>query len=93
MSTRYEAILEHPDKGRFLFLYFGRKSRQALVRWLQTHRDPVVKFTGSDQWKKADIAAGGVEAHNGWVLRFSGRTQKTAQTEGELPFYLHTDTP
>lgn len=89
-TTRYEITVTHDDGRSFLVAYAARRSRSGLAsavrddaRW-----DALVRITGVTGWEYAKRAVDGIYG-DGWTIRFTGRTQRDAQTlDRELPFIL-----
>ena len=93
--TRYEVTLEHPDHGKFLLVYAGRKSRHALITDLRTRYHLITQFLGYEtrMWRNVGEAAAGLMCNEGWKIRYSGRTQRDAETEGELQWFREATLP
>jgi hypothetical protein len=88
-GTRYEVEVEHPNGARKLVAYTPRRTGTGLVSAVTAHGERIVSFLGigdtaSMSWKGKGRDAMGVDG--GGVIRFSGRTQREAIIEGELPF-------
>lgn len=80
--TVYEMVAEHAD-GRRLLAGYTRETRPGMLAMLRKNWDMWCKLTGKQ--------AGTWEAHKmirfgAWTIRFSGRTQRQAIIEGELPW-------
>ena len=85
-ATRYEAVVERHDGTKRLLAYSGRKSRQGLLAAIRQRGQAVLAFLAlseTDQmtWEKGAFALG-----TGNAIRWSGRTQRDAIMEGELPY-------
>jgi hypothetical protein len=86
-ATRYEVVLTNGTKS-FLLGYTARHSRAGLVDVLIARGPAVAARVGmSDEhfinfktWKWP-----GLDVSNGWLVRFSRRTQREAIVAGELP--------
>ncbi len=85
--THYEAVVVHHNGEKRLLAYSGRKPRHGLLAAAQQRGAAVIAFLGlseTDQmsWLKDEL----VLCVTGNVIRWSGRTQRDAIMEGELPY-------
>lgn len=88
--TRYELAASHPDGRKVLIRYTARKGRRGLLDALTMDAARVCKVLGSDDIHWAKRAADGGTMGD-WTVKFSGRTQREAILDGELPFYASLD--
>ena len=81
--TRYEVVLTN-GTDKYLVLYTSRRSKMGLCLAVQQRSDAVSLITnGINPW----LSKRGDTSHPGeWSVLFSGRTQREAITDGELPF-------
>ena len=82
-ATLYELVMERAGE-KYLVLYSGQ-SRDNLLSAVRKHGTIFAKITGSSIitfGKRASDAA----TSGDWRIYFSGRTEREAITEGELPF-------
>lgn len=84
--TRYEIAARHTDGRAFLLCYLARKTRVAIIDAMLDRGPAVAAALGIDKdlswtWlpKSKEYACGG------WRIGFTGRTQRDALQEGELP--------
>ncbi len=84
-STIYELAAE--KNGERVLIAYAPKGRSSLLRACRNRSAAVVALTGSTSIDFAKRAQDGANA-NGWTLRFTGRTQREAIIEGELPYIL-----
>jgi hypothetical protein len=85
--TAYE-VAAVKDGQRILILYTIHKSRHGLLSACRKYGEDVVKVLGireTDMLIPAKRAADGFTL-GAWSVRFTGRTQREAIIEGELPF-------
>ena len=87
-ATKYEVILVHRDHPSILVLYTGRKSKQGLLDALRRHGEHVVKLIGLSEECRVQGRSQELHFDNGWICKFSGRTQREAIVNGERPFCL-----
>jgi hypothetical protein len=85
--TNYEVAIIHPNGVRCLVAYTS-KTRDALIRALRDDRRAsyLVRFAGSENFHIAKPASAGVTLGE-WSIRFTGRTERQAILEGELPYF------
>ena len=88
--TCYELALISPDGQRFLACYTDRRTRRMLYhaateRWGISAR---ARVTVAD-WKWCDRALDGIYTDSGWRLAWTGRTEREAINNGELPYVGH----
>ena len=82
--TRYE-ITASKNGHTALVGYTPRKSRDGLLAMVRKNGARFAAFTGDDNLLfGAHAADGGVSG--GWVIQFTGRTQREALSEGQHPF-------
>lgn len=86
-ATMYEAKIEHDDYGTYLFMYLGRKSGRGLRDAFRNNHMMIGSFAGEGDWFTSEKAADGIESDTGWRIKFTGRTRRDAENEGELPWY------
>lgn len=85
--TRYELIAEKGD-ARILIGYTMHQSRHGLLSLCRQNGEKLVSFMGLDDkaeivfLKPAKLGA----TMGGWSVKFSGRTQRDAISNGELAF-------
>jgi hypothetical protein len=82
--TRYEVVATNMHRT-ILAGYTSRKSRSGLLATVRMHSEAWVELTGDNALSWGRRASDGA-AIGEWVIRFSGRTQREAIIEGELPF-------
>jgi hypothetical protein len=87
--TRYELAMER-DNQKFLVCYSARMGRHAILQSLRNRAPEVLQvgqITDDDMltWKKP--ASQGAMLGN-WRVYWTGRTQRQAISEGELPFVV-----
>jgi hypothetical protein len=84
--TRYE-ISATRGAERVLVGYTMRKGRRGLYSMCEHNAEAFDKFFGKDfRWNKR--AADGLTTDSGWLVNFSGRTQRDCILSGELPFFV-----
>ena len=86
--TRYELIGEGPGGERVLIAYSMRTGRLAVLQSMQKHGPKIIELLGLDDkamltWEKPAARGARIGA---WSFRFSGRTQRDAISNGELPW-------
>ena len=86
--TRYEIAATHPDGRRLLIAYTPRVSRHGLLAAMRHNAGAVIAVLGIGD---ADTITWGTQPRPhaitcGWRVEFTGRTQRDARSEGELPF-------
>jgi hypothetical protein len=86
-STRYEITAER-DGVRILIGYMSRRGRAGILSMVRANADKFLEFfeCGASMWTWGKRASDGATI-NGWMINFSGRTQRDAYTQGELPFF------
>jgi len=84
-STRYELIATHPD-GRKVLVGYTRKGRDGMLSMMRKNGEAWVKFSGCEDIHFARRVGDGATSGE-WTINFSGRTQREAIMEGELPFF------
>lgn len=85
--TRYELAAKHADGRAYLICYCCGKGRRDV---LAAVREParasrLVHLAGSDDITFGKRVADGAR-FGGWVINFTGRTQREAIIAGELPY-------
>lgn len=83
--TRYELAATHADGRKVLIAYSPRRNRQGLLAAARERGELLVKLAGTDSITFAKLAAGGATM-GAWSIKYTGRTQREAYTEGELPY-------
>ncbi len=83
--TRYEVALSRGTDS-YLVAYTPRKSRAGLLDALRSRAERIVEITGSETFGIQDART--LTLDDGWVVRFTGRTQIDAQDHGELTFVM-----
>lgn len=88
--TRYElaAIL---GERRVLIGYCARQSRRTVLEACRKHGAAVTKLLGASEIHFARKVADGATV-GAWTIRFTGRTQRDAVSNGELP-YVSNEVP
>jgi hypothetical protein len=84
-QTLYELIAVHADGRRVLVQYTYHKGLKHLYHALQDHREHIKALCGTLAFTRLDTPQPEF-AFGEWIVRFSGRTQRDAVHEGELPF-------
>lgn len=87
--TRYELVAEKGDE-RILIAYSMRTGRRALLTAAQKHGHALLAMMKLDDNTKFEFlkpAAKGAKVGD-WTIRFSGRTQRDAISNGELPWIV-----
>jgi hypothetical protein len=87
-GTRYELAMTHTEtRESLLIAYSTGKARRDVFRYVSDpdRVGPIVARTGSDSIHFGKRAADGGTMGE-WSIRFTGRTQRQAITEGELPY-------
>jgi hypothetical protein len=84
-STLYEVVAVHPTHGEFVVGFTARKSRDGLFSLLRTNATelrnlPALRVESVFTFQK--IGASFVAHADGWLFRFSGRTERQAYGEG-----------
>lgn len=83
-STRYELAAVRGDQ-KVLVCYSASRSRQTILSLCRQWAARLTALTGSETIGFAKKAEDGA-AMGAWKIRFTGRTQREAIIEGELPF-------
>jgi hypothetical protein len=81
--TRYEMIAERGTE-RYVIGYYARRTRRSV--WAAAFDSRIRMLDGLDE-APVDVSGKGARtaiAFNGWTVRFSGRTERSAIAEGEL---------
>ena len=88
-TTRYEIVCHSPTGERWLIGYTARPGKPGMMNSTRAIGESVVALTGVTDQDKAKFSGGRTRARldlgNGWAIAFSGRTQRDAIIEGELP--------
>ena len=90
--TRYEVTARHVDGRVFLVCYTPSTSRRGLFSAIEGKIKSLGAIIGApESWSWCVMKAKADRFHsvvvNGeWVITFSGRTQRDANTTGKLPF-------
>lgn len=87
--TRYELVLTKGETT-YLIAYVLRKTAQRLLTFARQHADKIVAITGSNQ---IDFLGRPIEGGQvgGWMIKYTGRTEREAKQEGEHPFIKDVD--
>lgn len=85
-ATKYEIVATHKDGRKVLVGYTPRKGRQGLWAMVAKNATAWIAFSGEGSLTFAKRAADGATAGD-WNINFSGRTQRDAIINGELPFF------
>ena len=80
-ATRYELILANRGDS-YLVVYSSSRSRGVVFDSVHKWAQQIIAITGEDEMK---MVKGGATLGD-WKVRWSGRTQREAILEGELPF-------
>lgn len=84
--TLYEVVLRMPDGREFLAFYCQKSSRRLFVA-AESRYDELVTKTGFTKFSIEKYLES-YSAESMPLLKFSGRTQRSAILEGELPFFM-----
>jgi len=85
-GTRWELVLVTPAGEQILLRYTAQHTRRGIIEQIRYHGARLVELTGAEQfdslgeWKGRGISLGE------YRVRFSGRTQRDAILQGELPY-------
>lgn len=82
-ATRYEVVMTKGGES-LLVGYTSKHSRSGPLAMVRQQAEAFVKYTGAES---VDAGKGKLTA-NGWTITFSGRTQRDAYCNGELPFIV-----
>lgn len=82
-ATRYEVTATHRDYPSMLLGYTARKSGNGLLAIVRQHSGKFIELTGSESLDKDGKT---FVTDSGWIVQFSGRTQRDAYCNGERPF-------
>lgn len=88
-TTRYEITATHEDGRKFLVGYTIHKSRSGLLATMRKRPDQLATALGlgdSEPWtfKTKPLPRATVA---GWTIGFTGRTERDAIIEGEIPTF------
>jgi hypothetical protein len=83
--TRYEVIMERGTE-RVLVVYMHNQSYRRLREAVVEKINPIQTFAGASVYEEAMGRGKRSLAAGDWRIRFSGRTQREAILQGELPF-------
>lgn len=89
MTTRYEIAAAHRDGRHFLIGYTPRRSLPGLLAAMRNAGAAIIDALAIGEADMIDLfTRPSIHAtvSNGWTVRFSGRTQREAETLGELPW-------
>lgn len=94
MITRYEITATHPDGRAFLVGYTPRLSRPGLLAAMQNVGNAIVEklAIGDDDALTFGTKPRPHAKTTGWMIGFTGRTQRDAKQSGELPFIARART-
>lgn len=86
-ATRYELAAIMGER-RVLIAYTGRRSRHGLLEACRKRGPQVVALTcpSGEELLNFDKKASNGATIGQWAIRFTGRTQRDAIMEGELPY-------
>ena len=87
--TRYEITARHPDGRCYLVAYSAQKSRMGLLKAMQGRGDQIVDICSiTDDHEIKFATKPRVHAIvNGWIIGFTGRTQREVSTlKNEHPY-------
>lgn len=89
-ATRYEVAVTHADRRRVLLCYTAKHSSRGLTDALRGRMVEVGTFLALPDEARFAVQAGEnrITASSGGEVSFTGRTQRQAIMEGELPFIL-----
>lgn len=93
-GTRYELIatnLTKPEGHQNILIgYIIRRSRQGMLDACRKFGREMIDVMGLDEHDLSvfDCKAKTLSLGNNWFVRLTGRTQRTAIIEGELPFIV-----
>lgn len=91
VPTRYELAISRGSEN-YLVLYCGRKTRQSLYKCCVQKAEALARLAGTSTLHFAKRVADGATMGD-WAIKFTGRTQRQAEQEGELPFVWKVDAP
>jgi hypothetical protein len=84
--TRYEVELTNGQR-HYLVGYSIKRNRLALIAAMIPHAERIIALAELTLPLKPQFrGARSLELGNGWLVRFTGRTQRSAQTTVELEF-------
>lgn len=84
--TRYEVALIAPDGAARLIAYTARHTQRGLMDAVMNRRDQVMDAIGSTETVITFVGKGARREWRlgtGHVIKFTGRTERTAASEGE----------
>jgi len=84
LATRYELAAINGEK-RILVAYCSRNNRSGLRAACSKCAQALVALTGTDMIYPNGKSADGCKMAD-WIIRFTGRTQREAIMQGELPY-------
>lgn len=82
--TAYELAVEGNGQ-KLLLRYASRKTRQGLLKNVRFHGQRLVDLTGAERVTFGKRASDGATM-GAWRIYFTGRTEREAIIEGELPY-------
>lgn len=88
-ATRYEVTATNAATGeRILIGYTSRRGRAGILAMVRSNADKFLEYfeCADAVWNWNKRASDGATV-NGWLINFSGRTQRDAYCNGELPFF------
>ena len=83
-DTLYELVAKHPDGRSYLIRYTHRRSRDALLKNLRHYGETVARLMGPTVTFASHAADGATVGD--WRVSWTGRTERDALRDGELPF-------
>ena len=83
--TRYEVVMSFAGTD-MLVAYTPRKSNAGLVSAVQKQGATIVKIAGLPDDVRMTVSKGIMSIGSAVTVKFSGRTQRDAYCNGELPF-------
>jgi hypothetical protein len=82
-GTAYEVTATHQQHASILIGYTPRKSFAGLYDAFRQHGKHFGDLTGSETAERDRMM---IVFDSGWIIRFSGRTERDAISNGERPF-------
>ncbi len=76
--TRYEVELT-VGSTRKIVGYTARKTREALLRYVQTHRDEIIQYIGDPDSAYITARRERIDINEGVSIGFTGRTERDAR--------------
>lgn len=84
--TRYEVEMVAPTGERWLVAYTPRRSFRGLIDVVHQRSEHVLRVADLPPDTAGKRVGAALHLPNGFVIRFSGRTQRGAIVAGELPY-------